>query len=465
MLTIMRTRTRNTVATTPGGVVALMCHNLSSHIYYPVGLPGQLVGGFGTNSIAAYYPSYISKTGVSETISDELGSMNYNDVVHSTKTYDCNSAVDTKIWSGMVPNRVNASTPNSIELWVTGSGSMVDYIDNGSRLAALEATMPTNEQLKAGARGKMKWDSIEPHINLPRSIAELKDFSDVFQSTFKNLVNLKRYLVTNGVKMTLLDYLDSIRVSLRRTGGKLNADFKFSNVTSGLDYGISADLAWKFAVKPLIADINSLLSLSKKAEELMKVMRDGTEYPVRGRTVSTATQDWSFTHSSGIHVTGSIQQTATCVAYAKMSLLPLDLSYMGAIAEMAALRFQWRTLWELYPGSFIVDWIVKVGNLIGYYDKRPVTQPYRITQSGYSFKRESATVGYCSPFEDIINTMGATPFLTPVKEGVVSEFYTRTATTISPSEWSTPPPLQYSLPSFGQVGTFAELVYKFLRER
>lgn len=363
----------------------------------------------------------------------------------------------------MIQNSARALLPNryggtrDITLTVEGLAS-TDYWVN-QEIAQGPGFAP-DYVLEAIARGLMEWGAIAPYIDLPRSIAELKDFKDVFKSIHRNLVRFRSRLPSS---FTLGEALRSVLISTKRKGDNLITK-RPTVIGSLLDAGISADLTWKFAVRPLIEDVQRCFELSAKAEELMIKMAMPKPVLVKGRAKTTSTTG-ALTESAEYFtsVRTSWTNTHTCVAWAKIQPQPVQASFTDALKEVAGLRARWQTAWELVPLSFVVDWFVGVGKTIGYFDRQSPPQGITILSSGYSHKKERQGFGTMHPFKDVFDQLGAPFVLTPVGcGGVLSKSYVRTPRLIAASEVTLPPIPELSLPNLGQCWTLAELIYGML---
>lgn len=388
----------------------------------------------------------------------------YRDVSHEVTDWSgTSSSTVNRTVQGILPDRYDTS--KEVTLQLSGVASADFWLEQQLAPPVIAQLFPSLEsQMEAYARGKIEWGSIEPHLDLPRSIAELKDFSGVFKSLLGNLKNI----AASTKSLDVSTVLEAIRVEIKRKASSVEARLP-KNAGELLDTGISADLTWKFAIKPLISDVNRVMELSKKAEQLMQKLATSETFPVRGRFSQSTNQSKTVIPSSGAQKASmNLRGTHTCVAWAMIETSAhMDTSFYEALRAVAGIRFQWRTVWELVPLSFVVDWFVKVGNLVSYLDRGSGFQrTFRIVSSGYSHKKEFVGTGYVEPLYAAASELGASWIATPVANGVVTKkTYNRIGKFISPSDAGLPPPLEYGLPSFGQVVTLVELILSFLRSK
>lgn len=470
----MRTRSTGTIIEQPVTIALLKATNHSAVEWWPVlqpdpGLPASGVVLAGETKYIWGSDYFGQRSGIQSTMTDSTGpDRTYRDCYHEVTDWSNSSPkVLGESRRAMLPDRYS---PVAKDITLTLEGTVSgDYFANSMLLDSGSLFTTTDEQMRGMARGQINWSAIAPHIDLPRSVAELKDFSHILKSVWKNLGGVQKVLSSAkaaGVSSNIV--MQDLRYRFKRKGNTIVANIRKADAKDYIDAGISADLAWKFMIKPFLTDMGKVMELSAKAEELMKTLSQPVLIPVRGKVQVVSTKNYSWTPSSNNEsTTGTSTGTHTCVAWVMLEMASADASFMEALKEVASLRLNLRTAYELVPLSFILEWFVKIGPILSYFDSgRALQRPFRIVSSGYSHKKEVSGVCSVSLLPTAANQLGAPWVATSAATGGGSKkVYTRLGVLIHPSEVTLPPPLKFGLPNLGQAVTLAELIRMFLRSR
>lgn len=137
-------------------------------------------------------------------------------------------------------------------------------------------------------------------------------------------------------------------------------------------------LQFRYAVMPLVLDVQSAIKVSATGFNLQKIVRGSSQ------NSTTYSESYGAGGSFGLvpavmNLTADCQYTERATAYGKIQVV----RDVNTVALQRALGTQqlFTTLWEVIPWSFIIDWFFNVGAFLK--DLTPLT--------GYTFKGYSKT--------------------------------------------------------------------------
>lgn len=336
----------------------------------------------------------------------------------------------------------------------------------------------TTSVAKAYARSAMVWTdpSVRPELQLIRSIAELKDFRHIFENVLETLTKFREALLTKGWRGSLYDLFKSVDTippykGNRWEGSRIYQKWierhrqrAWQKANPGwFSKGIDLDFLWKFAVEPLLNDIQAAYRLLERLNSTVQALhRLSKPYRVRGAYTDVVTNSDSFTNQWRDHST-SRSCVRTITAFALVQREPFDASMVDGLVQLADLRLRLSTLWELTSLSFVIDWFLTIGNTLRRaegWEARDL--PVRVLASGYSTKLVTTGSTIVYPFRSHANGMGVS---IPLTGGYEKKSYIRTPEYISPADSVAIPPPSLRLPNFGQLWTLTELIFKAMTAR
>jgi len=167
---------------------------------------------------------------------------------------------------------------------------------------------------------------------------------------------------------------------------------------------IGANLEWKFGWKPFLTDLRASMHAFERAAKIRKRLETG--YRVYGKSVETMTENvsvpgWGSAYNY-VQSEGSYQRTTKCTVTSSIMrriksehtgpdwqlMLPIYLELLGLKPSLSK-------AWDLVPLSFVVDWVIPIGNMIE--SMEGMTTPQSNWIESYdgleSTKTETVTVG------------------------------------------------------------------------
>lgn len=241
-----------------------------------------------------------------------------------------------------------------------------------------------------------------------------------------------------------------------------------------------ADLMWKFGVKPLLKDINSvhecLRSLEDKVRELLN-----QKFRVAGRFTDTKTSATThYTNASTgafglyLHDMTTLRTTAkTWVIGANKRIDPSRLPSINSLkwkylAESLGLSLDATDLWEAVPYSFVVDWFYPIQTMLEQFSRLAADPPWLLTDGAWSTVK-TTTTGYTT---HVTKPITGPNIVVTQASGLVRMVpftrtdYQRTRLTTLPTGFPTtyiPDHLQW--PSMSQTGTGIELLIQRIKRK
>lgn len=290
----------------------------------------------------------------------------------------------------------------NLETTINGSLNCPRFLvpqDNGSFVAP-----PANlDQLQQRALSHML-PKIKEELSAINSVYELKDF--------KSLPGLAKKVARSGyLARTMLSYIHNwnsgkvSRSTLRDIARLASENF----------------LQWKFAIAPLLSDIsgiraalstykrniNSLVSKTggrqtrhftfrwREFEDSSEVSEAGFPQPWIGLNgcVLYNTERKVYHESSVFHA--QVQYNYNYTAYQQQNAEIL------ALLDSLGVNFSPRILWDALPWSFVLDWVLKVGDSLEQFRIRNMEPQINIHQYLWSIKRERRIICSTGPSPDV----------------------------------------------------------------
>jgi hypothetical protein len=147
---------------------------------------------------------------------------------------------------------------------------------------------------------------------------------------------------------------------------------------------VNADLAYKFAIKPAIADFRSSLDAHSVIEKRLRFIESkrGTFVPIKVRR--------KFSSTVGSYTTPDRHDTAASIfdAYTERDRIGMiscwakvrsDITVQprwAAYTEYFGLNKILGTVWELIPFSFVIDWVTNAQEMVNKMTRFSVSNPY-----------------------------------------------------------------------------------------
>jgi len=318
-----------------------------------------------------FFLSYSGKVGRIETIEDVEGSSRsaYNACDHTKEEWD-------------VPALPGFMLGDSSEyLGKYAQASTVCTLSAGpDQLEYGYSAFPSSWTDEANALGlavnKMRFGIQDSGFNLPTFLGELKDFKHLFSKNAGKLSHNSKRLPT-------------------RKGGKYPEGFDKKTLSGSIRDGLvgllKADLTNQFVVKPMVADIQKMMTLGRHLAAQKERLTGGKPVVVRSSYKDRTEVKDDFLDPS-VYTHGWVsnrvyERTITPWALIKYDsdALP-DLPEVLLLADMLGFDQPLSTVWELIPFSFMVDYFIRVGDWLDQFDGQVYDVPYTILQQGYSVK-------------------------------------------------------------------------------
>jgi hypothetical protein len=289
-------------------------------------------------------------------------------------------------------------------------------------------------------------------FNVPQFVGELREARDSLGSACVSLTALLRFLDRWGA-------------------------FALGGLTlkESVDHAVKADLARKFAVQPMIADVKSAIQSFGGLLKLFDKLKNGSPFRAYGSSRRSSNNSWNFSGYPYTRFAWGNTQTFTklvttwaMVRYTNPIAGILNSDMEGAMNSLFT-RYQVllgyyrfnapvRTAWELCPLSFLVDWVIDYGTWLDRFDFKNIEFPFEVIASGYSVKKTVDNHGYVNPHDGTDNAR----LQDVTKAGLVTgrfvkSTYSRVIATLPWEDHQWAPP-RVRLPDFGKLGTLLELI-------
>lgn len=252
-------------------------------------------------------------------------------------------------------------------------------IVNDTILPKLPLSLLSNEGMKALNRHIAQ---VETSMSAANSFFELKDFGSMFMSIFKQVGKLKQKIGSEGFASLFKSPPPKYVSTKDGKGVKKLGRFRAPTIYDAETVAHKANgqfLQWQFAIKPLIQDIQTLQSLSREVEEAYNklVALNGLDLSLKYRSQNfcdTATPSafrldyhWpsgGITNNEFRLTSYTNEYVATQRRIRKLDIPPKQEALLKIALAMAGLNNPMAILWEGVPLSFVVDFILPVGNLL-----------------------------------------------------------------------------------------------------
>lgn len=366
----MRTRSQNTVVTTPASSVATLKTLGSSDPSYNNVQQGSIAG-------IVYNPAYNLSgypgvVGRSESITDQTpGFDSWNPVTH-TKDVWASPLTSIRLvgQSTEYLNRVCEATSDV----TAGTGTLAGMRTGDSAWPSLSSTAT----LLANATAQMQFGVQTASTSLPVFLAELREFADAFKNVEGPLMN----------HVALANDVDLGGTVLRRT---ISRSKPASTVGEVVRHLMQVDLGWKFGVRPFLNDLTALHQMNKHLRTQRDRIDGGQAYLItRGCATAAGTDSYSLNPIGRDHYYSvNTLYTRTVRTWAQFKF---DLTDVPRVPDwkllLDAYGFDEPTsaLWELLPFSWLIDYFVDIGSCLNGASGQLIELPYEILQDGYSVK-------------------------------------------------------------------------------
>jgi hypothetical protein len=377
--------------------------------------------------------AYNGKVGVEETITDvQNGRGNYNEVTHSKTEWDfplrsIGYVGNGTRYSGKLGecNTVGSVSAGPVQAQgYTNSDPLWDSAEN----ALIRAT------------GSMQFSVQDSGLDLPTFLGELRDFSEIYRVVVRGLFAVKGKQATEYLRALVRRYERS-----------------HTTLKHAIDDMVTLDLMNQFAVKPLLADIASMFNLGRHLASQVARLQSAAPVPVLGTVHDSGSES-----STSLPVNSYTKYTVRerwITAWAKVKYDLSSFPSMPAIlADATGFDEVHRSIWELTRWSFLVDYIIAVGDWLNQFHGSFIQVPYTVLDEGYSIKFESTqkitvefdSTGYLPEFwSKSVSHRSVT--------GAVK--YTKYQRIHSPLPFGAVAMPTIQVPTIRQVANFAELVY------
>lgn len=319
------------------------------------------------NSSAGSLAGYKSKVGVIETIHDIPNNPGgYNPVDHTKEVWDFPLRSFAMVGEG---TRYGGKLGHCVTVGSLASGhaSAQGYTNPGS-------LWDTDANALIRATNAIQYNIQDAPVDLPTLMGELAEYRDLVHDVLKGFLHSN---VKSGKN------IDSVRSKFDR----FRQSFKTTRHV--LESIAAADLFNQFAVKPLVRDITKMLELGKHLQFQLSRLQRLDAVAVKGSVSDDA--DEIVVSTLGEHkYTRYTSKTRTITAWREVKY---DLSEIPSMPLVMAdaLGFDniHRSIWELIPWSFLVDYFIQVGDWLKQFRGEFISIPYTVLSEGYSVKFES----------------------------------------------------------------------------
>lgn len=329
---------------------------------------GRPFGNTLTTAGVAASESYDSKEGEVSSITDEPHGFGlYNEVTHTKEVWDC-------------PLQPIISRHESVyqgcPFYVDSTGLSAASTGAVGWAINRPTFVESEENFVQRAIARMEFGVQSGPFNAPVFLGELRDYKSVAN-------RIAGWLKPKNGKSVLKDYQ------------RFQRNFRNANALDGIRALAAADLTYQFAIKPLISDLQGLMTMGQHINAQLDRLNSSKPVIVRG-SAHDETSEEEITFDAGNQAKYNLTTTncrakRTCTAWAQIQydfantprpsekLLLLDA--LGVDQPITA-------IWELVPFSFLVDYFIEVGDFLSQFDGSLVELPYTLIQDGYSVKTE-----------------------------------------------------------------------------
>jgi hypothetical protein len=315
---------------------------------------------------------------------------------------------------------------------------------------------------------------IETHsVSLPTVVGELRDFKDIFRGIGSSMRRIKKMRdldmrTWKKFKNYQAKHMDDIlTITPFNPGGPLKPGSPWTKLgklakTLGLR-GIQADLFYKFAIKPLINDLNQLEQLGKHIDSQRRKLFNKEPFTVRASAQDSGDYFYEEEVSDNYglygenHITTEETRAVTVCLRVQWDHPSQGETDLNLYLKSLGFRNLASTAWELVPLSFVADYVVGIGERIRQVENLANIVPsYTLLGAGYSVKetldasvRTTFVVPEIYPEMDVLERRGK----------YNREDYSRTLephmdlSLMSNLLWP-----KWNMPSPGQLVTLAELI-------
>lgn len=312
--------------------------------------------------------------------------------------------------------------------------------------------------LKLQAEGQMKPGAPPQGFDLAQFIGELTDFSSLFKSIARGLLNAKDDLLDRTAHL-LSRRIYRAAFTVEQKPWSEIAAIVFKHL---LNVGVSSHLAWKLVYEPLYRDLGKLKDALLRYDDRLRRLQLPKTFRVYGTAIS---QGSALADSGPIGLSYGYNgvQTRKVVTWALVRQKPLfNVVPSKFLRAYYGLSPRLSVAWELMPLSFVVDWFMDIGAWLRQFDGSVYQIPFELISSGYSVKDEWSVQWIARPTYQWANAFVGVTFK-PVMGKRFKSVYQRRAGGITFNPAGAMQPLELKLPNLGQLGTLAELVYVGLR--
>ena len=387
-------------------------------------------------------------TGSKDNITDEPHGVGaYNEVNHTKEEWNY------QLQAGFATTLMltKSGVPYRVQYLAGVEGASVCHQNNGVD-AGSYPPLSSTATLKALAANSMRPGEPPVGADLLQFIGELTDFRGLLENIGKRLLKLP-----SAIANLLLN------VSPRKRARRYEQAWKSLTLASIISTGVSADLAWKLVWGPLIKDLKKIRRAVYDLDRAYRRVLAAKPFVVRGyaQASSSATPMDYGSSTMGGFVRSFRTKQLEVRTWAMVQHTSPDLKRRDFMYHYLGLYPRVSVAWELMPLSFVVDWFVDIGRWLRQFEQSPVQLPFKVIQSGYSVKSTvtHADIWIWNLHSDL--TGGAT--IPGVTGGYQKVQYQRLRDSLIFNS-SAIEPLQFGLPSLGQLGTLGELVFLKFRE-
>jgi len=381
---------------------------------------------------------YDAKVGLIESMEDTIGNRDgYNPITHSKVEWDC----------PLVPFRYRGSSTESYgsklcegesEGYASCGSAQVEYGKTASSLNFNDS----DEDAIQRAVNNMQFGVQDAPFHAPTFLGELRELRDLYRQT------IGAFKFRQGTKYSKRENF------LQKIFG--------SSLKEGLRRMAISDLFNSFALQPFLADLENMRRSWGHAERQLKRLYGGQPVRVLGSVRDVVEAQHSFTTNAYQNTWGVYHSRARLItAYALVLYQPTGDQASRAQVGFDAFGFDQpvTTLWNLTPYSWLVDYLIKVGDWIEDLETDLIEIPYSILQSGYSVKKtldSEAWVRFDNPNHYASPKLSTIESCPPVKGRRTETLYVRESGPL-PIDSSLWPKL--SIPSPRQARNVLDLVF------
>lgn len=381
--------------------------------------------------------AYIREGKVSTMTDEPSGWDRYNPIDHSTEEWKCGlREADTFQYNG-----VKSGRPYSVLITGVCSARLAfSGFPGGSYPPYSSAAV-----LKSIASGQMKPGKFPVEHDLVQMLGELAEMRDTLNLIGVRLATLPQvvanYLTADPKLGRRSKYLYPRTLSLRGLA----------------QLGINVDLARKLVWQPLISDCEKLKKAISKFDAVYRRAQNPEPIVVHG----SASSESSFQREPGTvgnyitwHTSTRRRKVVTWALVKRSPVLPNQRA--GFLRNYFGIWPRTSLAWEFTNLSFVVDYVVNVGDWLRAFEESPFEVPYKVLSSGHSVKDEEQRVGFVSVGPSADWTGLAIP--SPVRGEATIKSYKRVVESLDFNVSSVIPPISVRVPSMTQVVTMTELL-------